>query len=68
MSETTHLICAHCGHDNPLSNAAPLQVVDGRLPVIYYIGMPEGPSVFFHCQICDADYKLPIYCRALLST
>lgn len=64
MSENTHLICAQCGADNQLSNAAPLEPHNGRNPVIYYIGLPEGPSVFFHCQSCDADYRLPIWKRA----
>jgi hypothetical protein len=72
VSEVTHLICAHCGYDNSVSNAEELKPVGNKPPVLYYLVFTHGPTaesnlkqvaLFFHCQECDADYKLPMWRR-----
>lgn len=51
MSETTHLICAHCGGDNAMSNAVSL--VGDMLMII------PGFGIIFRCQHCHCEYSLP---------
>lgn len=48
MSETTHLICAHCGADTAVSNSAPQGSV---------LAILRG-SLIFHCSSCGARYPL----------
>ncbi len=55
MSERTHLICAHCGGDNAMSNAVSL--VGDTLILIETF---SGVGVIFRCQYCHCEYSLPI--------
>lgn len=56
MTETTHIICAHCGADNSVSNS---QESDGTLKVMR---ISTGLALFFECQNCKIEYKLPATC------
>lgn len=50
MSETSYLICAHCGEPAPLKNAEPPTST---------LWLYET-SLFFHCPNCGVQYTLPV--------
>ena len=50
MSETTHLICAHCGGDSPVSNKP-----GGNWNNVIRMA---GEYVEFTCSLCDCQYPL----------
>ena len=52
MSETTHLICAHCGGDVSLSNAT-------NVPVTGVLTSYDS-QVAFNCPKCGIKYPLPV--------
>ena len=53
MSETTHIICAHCGKDNKISNYIG---TDGTLSLT---NLTYEIVLIFTCQYCKYQYHLP---------
>ena len=57
MSETTHIICAHCGKDHAVSNRKDLgtEILSISLFEIF-------PYIFlwFNCPDCKVKYALPV--------
>ena len=53
MSETTHLICAHCGAANPVSNEVGTDVLHIEFPF-----SANRAVVLFTCKQCEASYTL----------
>jgi len=58
MAETTHIICAHCGEDNKISNSV---TSDGTLTVTDF--WEDIVVLLFKCKICNVEYKLPMRWR-----
>ena len=58
MSETTRIICAHCGAHNTISNASGTH--NEHSPIVVLVGFNGALTAYVRCRSCRETYPLPI--------